>query len=64
MLHIAAETTMHMSYCGQFGVTLEELETTPESPATMAYGAFLLDIGLQGACASNAPRIRRSTLCR
>ena len=50
MLNIAAETSMHASYCAEFGVTLEELEATPESPATMAYGAYLLDVGLQGAC--------------
>ncbi|KAN0073795.1 Ribokinase-like protein [Tylopilus felleus] len=48
MLNIAAETSMHASYCAEFGVTLEELEATPESPATMAYGAYLLDVGLQG----------------
>ncbi|KAF8437560.1 Phosphomethylpyrimidine kinase-domain-containing protein [Boletus edulis BED1] len=48
MQHIADEKTMHVSYCAQFGITLEELETTPESPATMAYGAFLIDVGLQG----------------
>lgn len=48
MLNIAAETKMHVSYCAGFGISLEELESTPESPATTAYGAFLLDIGLQG----------------
>ena len=52
---------MHVAYCAEFGVTLEELEATPEAPATMAYGAFLIDVGLQGACASNAPHVRRST---
>ncbi|KAF8548366.1 hypothetical protein OG21DRAFT_1516363 [Imleria badia] len=48
MSDIAAETTMHVSYCAQFDITVEELEETPESPATMAYGAFLIDVGLQG----------------
>ncbi|KAG6376499.1 hypothetical protein JVT61DRAFT_2492 [Boletus reticuloceps] len=48
MQHIADEKTMHVSYCAKCGITLEELERTPESPATMAYGAFLIDVGLQG----------------
>ena len=39
---------MHRSYCALWGVTEEELNTTPESPATTAYGAFILDTGLQG----------------
>lgn len=58
MFHLSAETNMHVSFCAQFGVTLEELEAAPESPATMAYGAFLLDVGLQGTCSQNVPRIR------
>ena len=61
MVHISTETTMHVAYCAEFGVTLEELEATPEAPATMAYGAFLIDVGLQGTCASNAPHVRRPT---
>ncbi|KAG9318059.1 hypothetical protein JVU11DRAFT_123 [Chiua virens] len=52
MLHIAGESTMHVSFCAQFGVTLEELETTPESLATMAYGSFLIDTGVRGDTSS------------
>jgi hydroxymethylpyrimidine/phosphomethylpyrimidine kinase len=48
VLHISRESTMHTSFCAQWGVTIQELETTPESPATTAYGAFLVDTGLQG----------------
>ncbi|KAI6017437.1 Phosphomethylpyrimidine kinase-domain-containing protein [Pisolithus marmoratus] len=48
VLHIAKESSMHTSYCAQWGITKEELESTPESPTTTAYGAFLLDTGLQG----------------
>ena len=48
MLHISKETSMHVSFCAKFGITLEELEATPESAETTAYGAFLLDTGLQG----------------
>ncbi|KAI6111233.1 Phosphomethylpyrimidine kinase-domain-containing protein [Pisolithus sp. B1] len=46
--HIAKESSMHTSYCAQWGITKEELESTPESSTTTAYGAFLLDTGLQG----------------
>ncbi|KAI6107025.1 Phosphomethylpyrimidine kinase-domain-containing protein, partial [Pisolithus croceorrhizus] len=48
VLHIAKESSMHTSYCAQWGITKEELESTPESSTTTAYGAFLLDAGLQG----------------
>ncbi|KAF9239133.1 Phosphomethylpyrimidine kinase-domain-containing protein [Melanogaster broomeanus] len=48
VVHIARESSTHTSYCAQWGVTAQELETTPESPATTAYGAFLIDTGLQG----------------
>ncbi|KAG8217117.1 Ribokinase-like protein [Butyriboletus roseoflavus] len=48
MLQIETESSMHISYCAKFDVTLEELETTPESPATTAYGAYLISMGLQG----------------
>ena len=39
---------MHVDYCAQWGITEEELNSTPESPALTAYGAFLIDIGMQG----------------
>ncbi|KAH7928157.1 hypothetical protein BV22DRAFT_1126761 [Leucogyrophana mollusca] len=48
VFHIARESSMHKSFCAQWGITAEELENTPESPATTAYGAFLIDTGLQG----------------
>ena len=40
---------MHVSYCAQWGVDLAELESTPESPACTAYGAYIMDVGMQGA---------------
>lgn len=40
--------TLHRAYCAQWGITEEELNTTPEAPATTAYGAFILDTGLRG----------------
>lgn len=48
VFHIAEESSMHIAYCAQWGITLEELESTPESPTTTAYGAFLIDTGLKG----------------
>lgn len=40
---------MHCAYCAsELGISEIELESTPESPATTAYGAFLLDVGLHG----------------
>lgn len=47
-MNIVREKTMHSSYCEKWGITQEELDSTPESPATTAYGAYLLNIGLEG----------------
>ncbi|KAG6808730.1 hypothetical protein H0H92_003092 [Tricholoma furcatifolium] len=48
IMNIITETATHKSYCAHFGVTEEELENTPEGAATTSYGAYLIDIGLQG----------------
>ncbi|KAI0062018.1 hypothetical protein BV25DRAFT_1804558 [Artomyces pyxidatus] len=48
ILHIARESAMHKQFCAQWGVSPEELENTPESPACTAYGAYIIDIGLRG----------------
>lgn len=42
---------MHRSYCVKWGITPDELEGkgAKESEATTAYGAFIMDCGLQGA---------------
>jgi hydroxymethylpyrimidine/phosphomethylpyrimidine kinase len=42
---------MHMSYCAEWGITEDELINTPESPTLTAYGAFLIDTGMQGTVA-------------
>ncbi|KAF8557087.1 heme oxygenase-like protein, partial [Imleria badia] len=42
------KNTMHTSFFAQWGTSLQDLERTPESPATTAYGASLIDMGLQG----------------
>ncbi|KAF9019762.1 hypothetical protein BDZ89DRAFT_1072786 [Hymenopellis radicata] len=48
ILNVLHEIKNHTEFCAKFGITTEELTTTPESTATMAYGGYLLDIGLQG----------------
>ena len=52
ILSIVKEHSMHISYCAQWGVDVAELESTPESPACTAYGAYLMDVGMQGARSS------------
>ena len=41
-------STNHKAFCVQWGVSEKELEGTPESTATTAYGAYIMDIGFQG----------------
>ncbi|KAG6854169.1 hypothetical protein C0991_009821 [Blastosporella zonata] len=48
IMNIIAEINTHKAFCASFGVSEEELESTPEAAATTAYGAYLIDIGLQG----------------
>ncbi|ETW85143.1 hypothetical protein HETIRDRAFT_470181 [Heterobasidion irregulare TC 32-1] len=48
MLHVVRESTMHRSYCEKWGVTPEQLDSTAESAACTAYGAYIMDMGLQG----------------
>ncbi|KAL5490671.1 THI20 [Sanghuangporus weigelae] len=49
ILNVLNEVTMHKSYCSaELGISEVELEMTPESSATTAYGAFILDSGLRG----------------
>ncbi|KAF5333616.1 hypothetical protein D9611_002764 [Ephemerocybe angulata] len=48
ILNVLKEISTHTTFCESFGVTPEELEATPESTATTAYGAYILNVGLQG----------------
>ncbi|GLB35575.1 putative TENA/THI-4/PQQC family protein [Lyophyllum shimeji] len=48
IINVINELDTHKSLCESFGVTTERLENTAEAPATTAYGAYLLDMGLQG----------------
>jgi len=41
-------STNHKAFCAQWGVSEKELEETPESTATTAYGAYIMDVGFQG----------------
>jgi hydroxymethylpyrimidine/phosphomethylpyrimidine kinase / thiaminase len=49
VLSIVKEHNMHISFCAQWGVDLAELESTPESAACTAYGAYIMDVGMKGA---------------
>ncbi|KIY68605.1 hypothetical protein CYLTODRAFT_395117 [Cylindrobasidium torrendii FP15055 ss-10] len=48
ILNVLFEIKNHTAFCASFGITQADLESTEESPACTAYGAFLLDIGMQG----------------
>ncbi|TFK85370.1 hypothetical protein K466DRAFT_494854 [Polyporus arcularius HHB13444] len=48
IVNVINEVATHKTFCAQWGISEEELTATPESPSTTAYGAYLLDIGLQG----------------
>ena len=49
VLSVVKEHNMHVSFCAQWGVDLAELESTPESTACTAYGAYIMDVGIKGA---------------
>jgi thiaminase len=46
--HIVHESGMHVGFCESWGISKAELERTPESSVTMAYGTYILNIGLTG----------------
>ena len=46
--NIITGVSMHTSLATQWGIPKAELDTTPEAPSTTAYGAYLLDVSLQG----------------
>ncbi len=48
ILNVLHEIGTHTAFYARFGITADELESTEEPTATMAYGGYLLDIGLQG----------------
>ncbi|KAF9009599.1 Phosphomethylpyrimidine kinase-domain-containing protein [Cyathus striatus] len=46
--NVITEIKTHKGFCLSLGISEEELENTPEGTATTAYGAYLLDVGLEG----------------
>ena len=48
IINVINEVASHKAYCAQWGITEADLLATPESPATTAYGAYILDCGLSG----------------
>ncbi|WVR09300.1 phosphomethylpyrimidine kinase [Kwoniella sp. DSM 27419] len=46
--HIARESQMHVDYCAQFGISLEQLRAEPEASPCAAYARYVVDIGTQG----------------
>ena len=44
---VAQETESHGKLCNLFGVPFQVLVDTVESPATTAYGAYLIDVALR-----------------
>ena len=53
-MNVINEVATHKAFCAQWGISESDLAATPEAPSTTAYGAYLLDIGLQGACLASA----------
>ncbi|PWY84647.1 DNA polymerase alpha, catalytic subunit [Aspergillus sclerotioniger CBS 115572] len=45
VLHIQRETALHLDYCASFGLSKEQMESTPETIACTAYGRYILDVG-------------------
>lgn len=43
--HIKHEMQLHLSYCKEFGITLDEINDTKESTVCTAYSRFILDTG-------------------
>ncbi|MEQ6886378.1 thiaminase II [Salicola sp. Rm-C-2C1-2] len=42
------EMAMHVEYCGQWGISREQIEQAQEARANMAYTRYVLDAGLSG----------------
>ncbi|TLP98283.1 TenA family protein [Nesterenkonia salmonea] len=42
------ETELHVRLCAEWGISREQMEATPEHPATVAYTRYVLDTGMRG----------------
>ncbi|WP_439597232.1 TenA family protein [Falsiroseomonas sp.] len=45
---ILAETTMHLTYCAEWGIPESKVRATPESAETVSYTRYVIDRGLAG----------------
>ncbi|MFC3026181.1 MULTISPECIES: TenA family protein [Roseomonadaceae] len=45
---ILAETTMHLTYCAEWGIPEATVRATPESAETVSYTRYVIDRGLAG----------------
>ena len=43
--HLQVETEMHMAYCSEFGLSIDEIESCEEHSACTAYTRYLLEVG-------------------
>jgi hydroxymethylpyrimidine/phosphomethylpyrimidine kinase len=48
--NVVAEREKQREFCAGWGISTEELERVPEAAPTTAYGAWLVDVGVRGAC--------------
>ncbi|ORY32141.1 putative phosphomethylpyrimidine kinase [Naematelia encephala] len=46
--HVVMESSMHVEFCESFGISLSELQATPESAPNAAYSRYILDVGQSG----------------
>ncbi|WBW71562.1 phosphomethylpyrimidine kinase [Schizosaccharomyces osmophilus] len=47
VFHVLQEKEFHVSFCQSYGITMEDLKSSEESPACTAYSRFILDTGSQ-----------------
>lgn len=45
---LLSEIELHIDFCHQWGISIEELTNLPESPACVAYTRYVLDCGIKG----------------
>ncbi|RCH78188.1 hypothetical protein CU098_002093, partial [Rhizopus stolonifer] len=48
VLHITKESQLHLEYCARWGITKEDVLSTPESVFNSAYSRYVLDKGQSG----------------
>lgn len=48
VVHIAKESQLHLDYCSRWGITKEDVLSSPESVFNSAYTRYVLDKGASG----------------